>query len=217
MVCIGRKAQVLARRGMDIWRGNHPSGRRAFSAVLTRLAYASPGPGRRSVWTSPSQLRPFTWCRLFSTLQWFRTTRSSPLGPYRRELRPVSRYQRSRLISPAAVSTVSFSTITPYHHHPLPRPGETQFLPDILRQAQLQAVGRHAHHHQGIAFGVRGLPGPPAVHRGAQLPVRCHPGHPSAQGRPATASREPRPGCGDGGGVGRPVPDKPQGLLERAP
>ena len=38
MVCIGRKAQVLARRGMDIRRGNHPSRRRAFSAVLTRVA-----------------------------------------------------------------------------------------------------------------------------------------------------------------------------------
>ena len=30
MVCVGRKAQVLARRGMDIRAGNHPSRRRAF-------------------------------------------------------------------------------------------------------------------------------------------------------------------------------------------
>ena len=45
MVWVGRKAQVLARRGMDIWRGNHPSRRRALSAVLTRLAYTSPRPG----------------------------------------------------------------------------------------------------------------------------------------------------------------------------
>ena len=52
MVCIGRKAQVLARRGMDIRRGNHPSRCRAFSAVLTRVAYTSPSPGRRRVWTS---------------------------------------------------------------------------------------------------------------------------------------------------------------------
>ena len=58
MVCVGRKAQVLARRGMDIRRGNHPSRRRAFSAVLTRVAYTSPSPGRRRVWTSSSQLRP---------------------------------------------------------------------------------------------------------------------------------------------------------------
>ena len=57
MVCAGRKAQVLARRGMDICRGNHPSRRRAFSALLTRVAYTSPNPGRRSVWTSSSQLR----------------------------------------------------------------------------------------------------------------------------------------------------------------
>ena len=39
MVCIGRKAQVLARRGIDIRRGTHPSRRGAFSAVLTRVAY----------------------------------------------------------------------------------------------------------------------------------------------------------------------------------
>ncbi len=38
MVWVGRKAQVLARRGMDIRRGNHPAERRALSAVLTRLA-----------------------------------------------------------------------------------------------------------------------------------------------------------------------------------
>ena len=50
MVCVGRKAQVLARRGMDIWGENHPSRRRAFSPVLTRVAYTSPSPGRRSVW-----------------------------------------------------------------------------------------------------------------------------------------------------------------------
>ena len=70
MVWVGRKAQVLARGGMDIWRGNHPFSRRAFSAVLTKVAYASTRPGRRSVWTSSSQLRSLTWCRLFSTLQW---------------------------------------------------------------------------------------------------------------------------------------------------
>ena len=102
MVCIGRKAQVLARRGMDIRRGNHPSRRRAFSAVLTRVAYTSPSPGRRRVWTSSSQLRSFTWCRLFSTLQWLRNPRSSSFGPHRRELRLVSRYQRSRAWSPGA-------------------------------------------------------------------------------------------------------------------
>ena len=49
---VGRKAQVLARRGMDIRAGNHPSRRRAFRPVLTRVANISPSPGRRSVWTS---------------------------------------------------------------------------------------------------------------------------------------------------------------------
>ena len=65
MVCVGRKAQVLARKGIDIRGGNHrggnhPSRRRAFSPVLTRVANTSPNPGRRSVCTSSSQLRSFT-------------------------------------------------------------------------------------------------------------------------------------------------------------
>ena len=57
MVCFGRKAQLLARRGMDSLKGNHPSRRRAFSPALTKVANTSPNPGRRSVWTSSSQLR----------------------------------------------------------------------------------------------------------------------------------------------------------------
>ena len=44
MVCFGRKAETLALRGMDIRRGNHPSRRRALSAVLTRVAYTPPSP-----------------------------------------------------------------------------------------------------------------------------------------------------------------------------
>ena len=39
---------------------NHPSRRRAFRPVLTRVANIPPSPGRRSVWTSSSQLRSFT-------------------------------------------------------------------------------------------------------------------------------------------------------------
>ena len=60
MVCVGRKTQLLARRGMDIEGGNHPSRRRAFSPVLSKVAYTSPSPGRRSVGKSSSQLRSFT-------------------------------------------------------------------------------------------------------------------------------------------------------------
>ena len=52
MVCVGRKAQVLARRGMCLLRaGNHPSRRRAFRPVnSTRVANISPSPGQRSVY-----------------------------------------------------------------------------------------------------------------------------------------------------------------------
>ena len=45
MVCVERKAQLLARRGIDIRGGNHPSRRRAFSPVLTKAAKTSPQPG----------------------------------------------------------------------------------------------------------------------------------------------------------------------------
>ena len=38
MVCIGRKAQVLARSGMDILEGNHPSRRRTFNPTFTSVA-----------------------------------------------------------------------------------------------------------------------------------------------------------------------------------
>ncbi len=48
MVCVGRKAQLLARRGMDIRGGNHPSRRRAFSPVLTKAAkLPQPGTAQR--------------------------------------------------------------------------------------------------------------------------------------------------------------------------
>ena len=60
MVCIGRKAQLLARKGMDIRGGSHSSKRKALNAVLTRVANTSPSPGRRRVWKSSSRLRSFT-------------------------------------------------------------------------------------------------------------------------------------------------------------
>ena len=83
MVCIGRKAQVLARRGMDIRRGNHPSRRRAFSAVLTRVAYTSPRAQRVNVLIPTAVLHVVQ--------KWLRNPRSSSFGPHRRELRLVSR------------------------------------------------------------------------------------------------------------------------------
>ena len=50
MVSMGRKAQVLARRGMDIQAGNHHSKRRAFSSALTKL---NPNPPMDGLWDSP--------------------------------------------------------------------------------------------------------------------------------------------------------------------
>ena len=42
IVCSGRNAQVLARSGMDIPEGNHPSKRKVFKLTFTRVAKTSP-------------------------------------------------------------------------------------------------------------------------------------------------------------------------------
>lgn len=44
MVCVGRKAQVLARNGMDIWGGKPSFQARAFNLVLTKVPNPSPQP-----------------------------------------------------------------------------------------------------------------------------------------------------------------------------
>ena len=130
MVCIGRKAQHLGSQGHG-----HPEQETILpcagrsSAVLTRVAYTSPSPGRRRVWTSSSQLRSFTWCRLFSTLQWLRNPRSSSFGPHL----PGTQAGQQMPALPAHLSGgyVHFHLL---HHCPLPRPRVSQLLPDIISQ-----------------------------------------------------------------------------------
>ena len=86
-----------------------------------------------------------------------------------------------------------------------------------MGQAQPQVMGQHVHHDQGIPVGVLGLLGPLAVHRGVQFPVRHHVGHPTGQGLLQPLMRDPRQGARDGGGVGRMIPEDPQGLLQSRP
>ena len=133
MVCVGRKAQVLARRGMDIRRGNHPWRRRAFSAVLTRVAYTSPSPGRRSVWTSSSQLRsPGQALHLVQAVLNAPVV-AEPLKQFLWSAPPGAQAGQQILELPAHLpgGYIHFLLL---HHCPLPRPRVSQLLPDIISQ-----------------------------------------------------------------------------------
>ena len=67
MAPIGREAQVLARRDMDVRAGNHSSKRRTFNPVLTRVANTSPVPdaaayGRLHPSCGPSRDADYSQC-----------------------------------------------------------------------------------------------------------------------------------------------------------
>ena len=129
MVCVGRKAQVLARRGMDIRAGNHPSRRRTFRPVLTRVANISPSPGRRSVWTS------FIPTAVLHVMQ---AVLNAPVVAEQPE-------QFLRLALPGTQAGQQIPTLPAHlpggyvhalllHHRPLPRPGKSQLIPDVVGQ-----------------------------------------------------------------------------------
>ena len=63
-------------------------------------------------------------------------------------------------------------------------------------------------------MGVCRLPGPLAIHRGVHLLVRHNLGHPSGQRPLQLLITDSGQGPGDGSGVGKTLPDKPQGILE---
>ena len=65
--------------------------RRAFHPVLTGVANTSPRPGRRKVWVSLSQLRSFTWWRLFLETISKHDTGPQTVIPRKRESRESSR------------------------------------------------------------------------------------------------------------------------------
>ena len=129
MVCIGRKAQVLARRGMDIRRGNHPSRRRAFSAVLTRVANTSPSPGRRRVWTSSSQLRSFHVVQAVLNA----TVVAEPSKQFLWSAPPGTQAGQQIPALPAHLPGGYVHRLL-LHHRPLPRSGKAQLIPDIVGQ-----------------------------------------------------------------------------------
>ena len=133
MVSIGQKAQVLARRGMDIpaetilpnaW---HPVRR-------WPRANASPSPERRSVYTSSSQLRPSSHEGGVLNAPVVAEQPEQLVGPHFRDLRLVSKYHRSLLTHPVAIFTVSL-----LRHSPLPRHGESRLFPDMFSQSAINS------------------------------------------------------------------------------
>ena len=99
------------RRGMDIRAGNHPSRRRAFRAA--RISHPAPDDAAcTSSSCGPSrdagcsQRRQFLWSA--GNPGWSK---------------------RSRLTSPVAIDHALL-----LHHRPLPRPGKSQLIPDVVGQ-----------------------------------------------------------------------------------
>ena len=151
MVWVGRKAQVLAHRGMDIWMGNHPSRRRAFSAVLTRVADTSQVPDGAACGSphpncGPSHgagcSPPSSDCGSPVVVLLVRTA-----GTLRQaQDRLVSRCQCSRLTSPESISTLSFSTIAPAWPRGIPsRPGCSRPASHRSRYAASQLLPLFVH------------------------------------------------------------------------
>ena len=127
MVCVGRKAQVLARKGMDIGAGNHPSRRRAFSPVLTREYLAQPRTAQRVDVLIPT-----------AVLHVMQAVLNAPVVAEQPE-------QFLRLALPGTQAGQQIPTLPAHlpggyvhalllHHRPLPRPGKSQLIPDVVGQ-----------------------------------------------------------------------------------
>ena len=131
MVSIGQKAQVLARRGMDILAENHPSKRRHPVRRWPRWQMLRPAPNveactRLHLNCGPSHDEGILNAPVVAEQP------EQLVGPHFRDLRLVSKYQRSLLTCPVAISTVSL-----LHHSPLPRQGESGLFPDIFSQSAI--------------------------------------------------------------------------------
>ena len=129
MVCIGLKAQLLARGGMDIRGGNHPSRRRAFSPVLTRVAdtLTQPGTAQRVDGFIPAAVFHMMVAVFNAPVvaeQLEQLLRAALLGT-----------QAGQQIPALSVYFPSgYSHCPPSLSLPLPRPRKSQLLPDIVGQ-----------------------------------------------------------------------------------
>ena len=149
MVSIGQKAQVLARKGMNILAENHPSRRRHPVRCWPRWQMLSPAPNAAACTRLHLNCGPsHDGCVLNAPV--VSEQPEQLVGPQFRDLRLVSKYQLSLLTSSVAISTVSL-----LHHCPLPHCGESRLFPDIFSQS-----------------GINPNPPPsisPAIHRGLHL------------------------------------------------
>ena len=132
MVWVGRKAQVLARRGMDIRRGNHPSRRSAFSAVLTRVAYTSPSP-----WTA-QRVDVLVPTAVFHVMQ--AVLYPPVVADYSKQFpwsAPPGTQAAQQIPALPAHLPGGYVYRLLLHHHPLPRPRKPQLIPDIASQCPI--------------------------------------------------------------------------------
>ena len=137
MVCVGRKAQILARRGMD-----HPGRKPSFQPQGVQPGvdqggeyFPQPRTAQRGNVLIPTAVLPMM--QAFSTLQWLRNTRSSSSGPHRWWLASLG-IQAGQQI-PALSTHLPSGYIHPplLHHLPLQRPGKSQLIPDIVGQRRI--------------------------------------------------------------------------------
>ena len=129
MVCVGRKAQVLARRGMDIWRGNHPSRRRAFSAVLTRsgVYLTKSRTAQRVDVLIPTAVLHVVQAVLNAPVV------AEPSKQFLWSAPPGTQAGQQIPALPAHLPGAYVHRLL-LHHRPLPRSGKAQLIPDIVGQ-----------------------------------------------------------------------------------
>ena len=126
---------------------------------------------------------------------------------HRQELRLVSRYHCSRLTSPVAMSTVSFSSITPCltpEKHPRKAPPESPTHPGY--SLTVPPRSRYADSQSPPLFSTLAASGSPSS--SPANPPSNNSGHPSGQVPLQLLTANPGQGAGDGGGMGRVVPYK---------
>ena len=160
MVCVGRKAQVLARRGMDIRAGNHPSRRRAQAqGVQTGVDeggeyLAQPRTAQRVDVLIPT-----------AVLHVMQAVLNAPVvaeQPEQFPWSPLPGTQAGQQIPtlPAHLPGGYVHALL-LHHRPLPRPGKSQLIPDVVGQ---QGIGPDAPSLDHARFFPRvsacGSPGP---------------------------------------------------------
>ena len=142
MVCVGRKAQVLARRGRDIRAGNHPS-RRILPGASFQAQVVQPGVDEGGEY--PAQ--PGTAQRVevlipAAVLHVMQAVLNAPVVAehLKQFLRPAlpGTQAGQQIPAPPAHLPGGYVHALLLHHRPLPSPGKSQLIPDAAGQ---QGIG----------------------------------------------------------------------------